>query len=256
MQFPVPPIMTSLPKLVETYGYVTADRNPFLIEDVTAYGVTAADLNGYMLLFYNDLPVMNNYVKLSGQVAITIKANAAKYAAMAAAATGIAAVDPTSEMNYTDTTVHTGTITDGMDGTETKTRSGNVADSGTDTTASDAQNPPTATDSTKTYDAAAFKEINKTVQTGATSLTHGKTTTYNNVADTTSFNDREDTRTFDDTVTRTITGHKKAPSELAAFYTDFVRQNNVFMEIINDVVKAISCIVYVPVESLNYETEE
>lgn len=256
MQFPIPPRMTNLPNLVERYRKVTADRNPFNTVDVTPYGVTADDLNGYMLLFHADLPVMDDYLKLSGQVGMTIKSNAAKYAAMAAAAAQIAALDPTAEMNYRDTTVHTGTITDGKEGTETKTRTGNVADSGKDTTASDTTNPPTATDSTKTYDAATFKEINKSVQTGATTLTHGKTTTYNSVADATTFNDRKDTRTFNDTVTRTITGYKKSPAELATFYVDFVRQNNVFMEIINDVVKAISCVVYIPIETLNNETEE
>lgn len=255
MQFPIPPRMTSLPSLVERYRKVTADRNPFNTVDVTPYGVTADDLNGYMLLFHADLPVMDDYIKLSGQVGMTIKSNAAKYAAMAAAAAQIAALDPTVEMDYTDTAVHTGTITDGKDGTETKTRTGNVADSGTDTTENDPAKPPTATDSTKTYDAATFKEINKTVQTGATTLTHGKTTTYNSVADATTFNDRVDTRTFNDTVTRTITGYKKSPAELAKFYVDFVRQNNVFMEIINDVVKAISCVVYIPIETIN-ETEE
>ena len=259
MQFPIPPRMTSLPNLVDTYVNVCGTNNPFAGApgmDPAAYGVDSGTLHQFMIALHGDLPVMDSYTKLAAQINYTLAANAEKYSAIYAARTRLSTITPGTDFAYTDTAAHTGTVTDGKAGTETNTRNGSIADSGTDTTSSDSANPPTATDSVKTYDAGTFKEINKSVQTGATSLTHGKTTTYTELADVTSFDNRQDTRTYADTITHTINGYKNDPSKLLAAYADFARNNNVFMEIINDVVKAISCIVYIPIDTINYETEE
>lgn len=258
MQFPIPPIMTSLPKLVDTYINVCGSHNPFAGApgmDPAAYGIDPGALHQFMIALHGDLPVMDNYNKLAAQINYTLAANAEKYAAIYAARTKLSALVPGSDYAFTDTASHTGTITDGKAGTETNTRNGAIADSGTDTTSSDSANPPTATDSVKTYDAGTFKEVNKSVQTGATSLTHGKTTTYTNLADVTSFDNRLDTRTYADTITHTVNGYKNDPSKLLSAYADFARNNNVFMEIINDVLRAISCIVYIPMSHDN-EMEE
>lgn len=246
--------MQNLPRLVDTYDAVTGTNNPFSgITGIETWGYTAVQFNDYMHLLHGMTPVMNDYQKLQLQISATIAANVPKYNALYRAQTAAAELTPTQEMNYTDTNAHTGTITDGKAGTETKTRTGNVADSGTDSTA----NGGTVTDSTKTYDNGTFQELNKSVSSGTGSITHGKTTTYNNVADALSFSaDRLDTKTYGNTDTRTVTGYRTNPVKLLREYTEFVKYNNVFMTIINDVIQAISCIIYIPVMPENYETEE
>lgn len=246
--------MQNLPRLVDTYDAVTGTNNPFAgITGIETWGYTAVQFNDYMHLLHGMTPVMNDYQKLHLQISATIAANVPKYNALYRAQTAAANLTPTQEMNYTDTNAHTGTVTDGKAGTETKTRTGNVADSGTDSTA----NGGTVTDSTKTYDNAAFMELNKSVSSGTGSITHGKTTTYNSVADELKFsNDRLDTKTYGNTDTRTVTGYRTNPVKLLQEYTEFARTNNVFMAIINDVIQAISCIIYIPVMPENYETEE
>lgn len=243
-------LMQNLPKLVDTYERVCGDDNPFSASDVEDYGYTYAVMQAYMLTFYADLPVMDDYTKLHAQVVQTIYANAAKYAAMYAAQTAAAALDPTAEMHYTDTTVRTGHDDLNKTGTETKTRTGNIADSGTDSTA----NGGTVTDSVKTYDSGAYKETGKSVSSGTGSITHGKTTTYNSVADATSYAARKDETAYNSTFTRTVSGHKTSPAIIMQQYRDFCKNNNLFLEIIRDVVAAISCIVYIP--EIPVQTEE
>lgn len=246
--------MQNLPRLVDTYDAVTGTNNPFNgITGISTWGYTAVQFNDYMHLLHGMLPVMNDYQKLQLQIAATIAANVPKYNALYAAQNAVAELNPTHEMEYTDELKHTGTITDGKEGTETKTRTGNVADSGTDST----HNDVTVTDSTKTYDNATFMELNKSVTDDDGSITHGKKTTYNDVADELKFSDdRKDTRTFLNTDTRKVYGYKNDPVKLLQEYTEFARTNNVFMAIINDVIQAISCIIYIPVMPENLETEE
>ena len=236
--------MPNLLRLVDTYDAVTGNRNPFAdITGISTWGYTAVQFNDYMHLLHGMTPVMNDYDKLHLQISATIAANVPKYNAMYKAQTAAADLNPTHEMEYTDELKHTGTITDGKAGTETKTRTGNIADSGTDST----ENGGTVTDSTKTYDNATFMELNKSVSSGTGSITHGKTTTYNSVADALAFNNRLDTKTFNNTDTRTVYGYRNDPVKLLQEYTEFVRNNNVFMTIITDVIQAISCIIYIPV---------
>lgn len=237
--------MQTLPRLVDTYDAVTGTNNPFAgITGIETWGYTAVQFNDYMHLLHGMTPVMNDYQKLQLQISATIAANVPKYNALYKAQTAAANLTPTQEMNYTDVNAHTGTVTDGKAGSETKTRTGNVADSGTDSTA----NSGTVTDSTKTYDNATFMELNKSVSGGTGSITHGKTTTYNSVADELKFsNDRLDTKTYGNTDTRTVTGYRTNPVTLLREYAEFAKYNNVFMAIINDVIQAISCIIYIPV---------
>lgn len=246
--------MQNLPRLVNTYDDVTGNNNPFAgITGIETWGYTAVQFNDYMHLLHGMTPVMNDYLKLQLQIAATIAANAPKYNALYRAQTAAADLTPTQEINYTDVNAHTGTVTDGKAGSETKTRTGNVADSGTDSTA----NGGTVTDSTKTYDNDTFKELNKSVSSVTGSVTHGKTTTYNSVADELTYSDdRLDTKTYGNTDTRTVTGYRTNPMKLLEQYTEFARTNNVFMAIINDVIQAISCIIYIPVMPENTETEE
>lgn len=237
---------------VATYKTVCGLQNPWTgAPNVAEYGSDAATYHSYMLALHETLPVMNDFTKLRLQIVVTMTENAAKYAAMYKAEQSAAAiVNPLAEYDYTETVTHTGTDTDTIRGTETKTRTGSIADSGTDSTA----NGGTATDSTKTYDSDSYKETAKTVTSATGSVTHGKTTTYNQLTDTTGFADRENEHEYNTTTTKTVTGHKMTPGKLLSEYTEFVRRNNVFHEIINDVLRAISCIVYIPV--IPAQTEE
>lgn len=252
MQTPkqIPPTMTHLPKLVDTYAAVCGDNNPFAAAsgmDPAAYGFSAADIQAFMIALHGMTPVMDDYAKLSAQINCTMTAYATKYAAMYAAETAAAVMTPGMDVDYTDTTTHTGTVRDGKAGTETKTRTGSVSDSGSDSTTTG----NTVTDSVKTYDSNTYKETQKTVSSGTGSLTHGKTTTYNSIADTTGFADRVDTKTLNTVDARTVSGYRSNPVKLLSDYDDFVRNNNVFMEVVNDVLRAISCKIYIP-----YVTEE
>ena len=245
----IPPRMQNLPRIVDSYARVVGNNNPFTDAGVSAYGYTAEQLNNFMLVLHGMTPVMNDYAKLHMQIVLTCTENTPKYAAMYAARIRAADTDPDTEFDWTETTTHTGTVTDGKTGSETHTKTGSVADSGTDTTT----NNNTVTDSTVTYDNGTFRETGKSVSGGGGSLTHGKTTTYNQVSDALTFANRENEREYNDTVTKTVTGYKNSPTKIMQEYTDFVRRNNVFMEIINDVLQAISCKIYIPVVPENEE---
>lgn len=246
----IPPRMTNLPKMVDTYDNVTMNRNPF--GEFTGYGYTADQYNDYMHLFHGMLPVMDDYLKLSMQIQIVLAENAPKYAAMYKAQTAAGTLDALSEMHYTDTNARTGSDTMTKSGTETNTRTGSIQDGGTDQTT----NSATVTDKTVTYDNGTLRDTGQSSTTGGGSITHGKTTTYNQLTDTQTYNARTDTQGYNSTFTRTVDGYKSSPADIMRKYTDFVRNNNVFMEVINDVISAISCIVYIPVMPENYELEE
>lgn len=245
----IPPRMTNLPKMVDTYERVCGNNNPFT--GFTGYGYTAAQYNDYMHLFHGMLPVMDDYTRLALQISLTLAENAPKYAAMRSAMLAAEDIDPTSEMHYTDTTDRTGSDTDYIRGTEMNERTGGIEDGGTDSTT----NGATVTDKTVTYDNGTLRDTGQSITSGTGSITHGKTTTYRNLRDTLAYNDRENEKMYDSTVTRTVDGYKNAPADIMRKYTDFVRNNNVFMEVINDVISAISCIVYIPVMPENYEEE-
>lgn len=246
------PIMTNLPKLVDTYDAVTGSVNPFTnISGVDQYGADAMAYNDYMHLFYGEIPVMNDRTRLTLQIAMVFAENGAKYAAMYAAQTAAAVLDPKTEMHYTDTNARTGNDHLNKTGTETNTRTGNVADSGTDSTT----DTSTITDSTVTYDNSTLRDTAKSTHGGGVSVTHGKTTTYNSVADARTFTGRTDETVYNSTFTRTISGYKTAPAKIMEQYTEFVKNNNVFAEIIRDVVKSISCVVYIPVIPAENEEE-
>ena len=245
------PLMPNLPRLVDTYDNVCGVENPWSnISGIEDYGANANQYHTFMQCFHGDLPVMNSFYNLKLQIIATFYENSAKYTAMYNTQTAAAALTPTSEMNYTDTTARTGHDDLTKTGTETNTRTGNVADGGTDSTT----DTSTITDSTVTYDNATLRDTAKSTHGGGVSVTHGKTTTYNNVADARTYAERKDETAYASTFTRTVTGYKTNPAQIMQQYTDFVKQNNVFAEIIRDVVKAISCIVYLPV--VPEETEE
>ena len=245
------PLMQNLPRMTSTYSRVCGVENPWSnITGIESYGANANQYHTYMQCFYDELPVMDNFYRLKLQIIATFYENAPKYTAMYAAQLAAANVSPTSEMNYTDAMVRTGHDDLTKTGTETNTRTGNVADSGTDSTT----DTSTITDATVTYDNATLRDTAKSTHGGGVSLTHGKTTTYNSVADAHTYDARKDETAYSSTFTRTITGHKSSPAEIMKQYTDFVKENSVFAEIIRDVVKAISCIVYIPV--VPEETEE
>lgn len=248
----IQPIMQNLPKLVDTYSNVCGENNPFsAVPNVVSFGGTAAVYHGYMQALYDVLPVMNDYTKLVLQIQCVFAENTPKYTAMYAAQTAAAALDPKSEMCYTDDNARTGHDDLTRTGTETNTRTGNVADSGTDSTT----DTSTITDSTVTYDNSTLRDTAKSTHGGGVSITHGKTTTYNSVEDARTFSGRKDETAYNSTFTRTISGYKSSPTKLMEQYTEFVKNNNVFAEIIHDVVKAISCVVYIPVIPENTEEE-
>lgn len=249
----IQPIMQELPKLVDTYINVCGSNNPFsTVTTIEQYGWNANTYHAYMRAFYENLPVMNDYDKLVLQIRVVFAENGAKYTAMYAAQTAAAALDPKSEMYYTDANARTGHDDLTRTGTETNTRTGNVADSGTDSTT----DTSSITDSTVTYDNATLRDTAKSTHAGGVSITHGKTTTYNSVADTHTFTGRKDETAYNSTFTRTISGYKSSPTKLMEQYTEFVKQNNVFAEIIHDVVKSISCVVYIPCEIMQENHEE
>lgn len=244
-------IMQNLPKLVNTYASVCGDHNPFTnAPGVAAYGNDAATYHNFMLSFYGDLPVMNDYNKLEQQICLLFAENAALWANMLVARQSIAA-NPLQEMNYTETTSRTGHDDLTKTGTETSTRTGNVADGGTDSTTDTSY----ITDSTVTYDNGTLRDTAKSTHGGGVSITHGKTTTYNNVADSRTFNARKDETFYSSTFTKSVSGYKTSPIEMMQKYTEFLRENNLFSAIISEIVRGISCIVYIPVTPENQEEE-
>lgn len=246
------PIMTHLPKPVDTYNAVCGEHNPFDYQGAEYYGYSAVILHTFMQSFYGNLPVMNDYAKLSVQVAYTMTANAHKYAAMYKMLSYVDAQEISTiirEMSYTESTDRTGHDDVTKTGTETKTRTGSVSDSGTDSTT----NGGTVTDSTTTYESGTLKTVAQSSTSGTGSITHGKTSTYNSVADATTYAGRKDETAYNSTFEKTVYGYKHSPVEQMEMYMKFVNAHNVFMEIINDVVKAISCIIYVPVYPENEE---
>lgn len=250
----IPPRMTSLPKLVDTYDNVCGTtRNPFTYAPLTGLGFDHETCHDFMHVLHGSLPVMADYTRMESQIVLTITENLVKYQAMKTALDKAATINPVNEFDYTDTTVHSGGYNDAKTGKETKTRTGSQSDSGTDSTT----NGGTVTDATTTFDNATLRNTAQSTQDMSGSITYGKTTTYNSVADELSFsNDRKNTRTYDDyTITRTVEGHKTNPAALLQAYTDFVRNNNVFYELINDVIRAISCIVYIPFTPISEEEE-
>lgn len=232
---------------VTTYNDLTTDtENPWAnAPGVESYGADAGVYHAFCRVLHGMTPVMNDFNRVQLQIYMTMLENQPKYTAMYRAQLSAANLTPTTEFDYTDTSVHSGGYSDTKTGTETNTRTGNVADSGNDTTV----DTTSVTDSANTYDNATMRDIAKSQRGGGVTLTHGKTTTYNSVADAKSFSGRTDTREYsDDTITRTVQGHKTSPAQMLNQYTNFVKNNLVFMEIINDVISAISCIVYIPVE--------
>ena len=236
---------TPLTPITATYKDVCGTNNPWTgAPNVNAYGADAATYNSYMLALYDTLPVMNDYNKLRLQIVVTLTANAAKYAAMYRAQTAAAGItDITSNYNYTVTDVRTGSDTDHIGGTETSERNGTISDSGE----GGAYTSGDATDSKNTYDNATLRPINETETSTETTTTHQNTTTYDHLTDTTTYNQRQNEHEFGSTFTKTVTGYNRmTPAEMLKQYADFAANNNVFLEIIRDVVRDISCIVYIP----------
>lgn len=239
------PTMNQLPKLVDTYENVCGNTNPWGVPGAEHYGIQIELFHSFMLAFHANLPVMNDLPKLEVQISRVFHANDYKYSELyklVEYVDDLAVSAQVSEFDYTDETERTGHDDLTKSGTETKTRTGSVADSGTDSTT----NGGTVTDSTTTYESATLKTTAQSTTSGTGSITHGKTTTYNSVADATAYAARKDETAYNSTFTRTVSGHKTAPVEIMEKYAEFVRNNNLFMEIINDVIAAISCIVYIP----------
>lgn len=228
--------------------------NPWvsLYEILPGYGISTETAHKYMMMFHGDTPIKSDFVRLPQEIYYAVIAQTPKYDAMYKSGQTIAAegFNPTRQFDYTDTTVHTGADTDAHTGTTTGVKTGSVADSGTDSTATG----NTVTDSATTYNDSTEHETGKTVSSGTGSITHGKTTTYNNLSDTTTHGDTM-THTKGTTDTRTVQGYKDSPVLLLEKYTEFAKNNNVFMEIINDVVSAISCILYIPAKPEENEEE-
>lgn len=237
--------MNQLPKPVDTYENVCGDTNPWGVPGAEHYGIQIELFHSFMLAFHANLPVMNDLPKLAEQISRVFHANGFKYRELYKL---VEYVDDTaisaqiSEFDYTDETERTGHDDLTKSGTETKTRTGNIENSGTDSTS----NGATVTDSTVTYESATLKHTAQSETHGTGSIEHGKKTSYNRLADATEFTARKDETAYNSTFTRTVTGHKTAPVEIMEKYAEFVRNNSLFMEIINDVVRAISCIVYIP----------
>lgn len=236
---------TPLTPITATYKDVCGSNNPWTgAPNVNAYGADAATYNSYMLALYDTLPVMNDYNKLRLQIVVTLTANAPKYAAMYRAQTAAAVItDITSNYNYTVIDVREGADTDHIGGTEIRDKSGSITDSGT----GGADYSGDATDSKNTYDNATLRAISKTETSNETTTTHQNTTTYNHLTDTKSFNQRQNEHEYGSTFTKTVSGYNRTtPAEMLKQYADFAANNNVFLEIIRDVVKDISCIIYIP----------
>lgn len=227
---------------IQTYRETCADDfNPFSsIPDVSAYGSTAELYQKYMLLYHGDLPVTIYATTLYYQILMVFEMNRPKYQMLYRAQQNVTAVNfnPLTDMHYTDTMVHTGQDSTAHTGTVTNARTGSVADSGTDSTT----NSNTVTDSATTYDSTTENETGKSVSSGGGSITHGKTTTYNNVTDTQTLGNTE-TTTRGTSDTRTVDGYKNNPAKNIDEITGITW---VFQEIIRDVVNAISCIIYIP----------
>ena len=239
------PTVNQLPKLVDTYENVFGNTNPWGVPGAEHYGIQIELFHSFMLVFHANLPVMNDLPKLEVQISRVFHANDYKYSELyklVEYVDDMAVAAQVSEFDYTDEMERTGHDDLNKSGTESKKRTGNVSNSGTDS----GTNKSDVTDKVTTYESATFKDTAKSHVEGYNSLTHGKRTSYNDVTDTTSFTARKDETAYNSTFTRTVSGRKTASVEIMEKYMEFVRNNNLFMEIINDVIAAISCIVYIP----------
>ena len=229
---------------VKTYKDVCADFNPFSgVTTVTNFGGNAELYHNYMLSYFGGTPVKPDTAELNRQIALVFALNDAKYTMLYRAQT-IASdplYDPRKEFDYSDTTVKSGQESTAHTGTIGDVKTGSVSDSGTDTTSSS----NTVTDSATTYDSTTEYETGTSSSSGSGSVTHGLTTTYNSVTNTRTHGNT-DTTTHGTTNARTVVGFKQSPIKSLENYMDFANRNFVFEEIINDVLRAISHIIYIP----------
>lgn len=237
---------------VQTYKDVCADFNPFSgITTVDRFGGNAELYHNYMLSYFGGTPVKPDTAELNRQIALVFALNDAKYSMLYRAqliGTELT-FDPRMEFSYSDTTTKSGTESTAHTGTIGDVKTGSVSDSGTDTTS----NSNTVTDSATTYDSTAEHETGSSSASGSGSVTHGLTTTYNSVTNTRTHGNT-DTVTHNTTNARSVIGYKQSPIKSLENYMDMAHRNFVFEEIINDVVRAISHIIYIP--EIPEESEE
>lgn len=237
---------------VKTYKDVCSDFNPFSgITTVDRFGGSAELYHNYMLSYFGGTPVKPDTTELNRQITLVFALNDAKYTMLyrAQLIASDLTYDPRMEFNYSDTTVKSGTESNAHTGTIGDVKTGSVSDSGTDTTSSS----NTVTDSATTYDSTTENETGTSSSSGSGSVTHGLTTTYNSVTNTRTHGDT-DTLTLNTTNARTVIGYKQSPIKSLENYMDLAHRNFVFEEIINDVLRAISHIIYIP--EIPEESEE
>lgn len=229
---------------VKTYRDVCADFNPFSgITTVDRFGGSAELYHNYMLSYFGGTPVKPDTAELNRQIALVFALNDAKYSMLYRAQLIGAdlSFDPRVEFNYSDTTTKTGQDSTAHTGTISDVKTGSVSDSGTDITSSS----NTVTDRATTYDSTTENETGQSSSSGSGSVTHGLTTTYNGVTNTRTLGNT-DTTTHGTTNDRTVIGFKQSPIKSLENYMEFAHRNFVFEEIINDVLRAISHIIYIP----------
>ena len=113
--------MATTPK-IDTYANVTAQGgNPFTnATNVDRYGASADYYHNYISAFYSQTPVINDFEKLTLQIALVFEENSEIWTALKK--TIPVGIEPRSTYNETETIAHTGTDTTTNGGTTTDKR--------------------------------------------------------------------------------------------------------------------------------------
>lgn len=235
--------------LVDRFRTVCATTNPFAGISVGNYGFSAEDFYSYFMTILPHTPVVNSAVTVTQQIRDVMRANRDLYNRINDALKAMDTTSPIDDADYSDVATKTGndTLTKSGTTTNTNTRSGNDSNvsSGTDST----NYGRDTTHSENTYDNATLQNIAKDANSGTDSVNYGKTDTLNyssTFENVESFDNRTDTTEYDNTTSRTISGRTGNPSENAQKRIDVASRNRLFLMMVDDFLKAISCVIMPP----------
>lgn len=162
---------------IDTYANVTTGGgNPFTnVSGVDQYGASADYYHNYILAFYSQTPVVNDFAKLQLQIALVFTENSDIWTALKS--TIPVTINPNNAYSETETITHSGSDATTNGGTTTDKR--NTFDNATlrtvgeiesDNTGSITYGHTITTDKTK-YDGSPLDQINKFRQTADFNLT-------------------------------------------------------------------------------------
>lgn len=242
-------MIPNIKPMVDRFRTVCAETNPFIGAISDDYGFTADDFYNYFMTILPHTPVVNSPVAVTQQIREVMRANNDLYKRIYDALQSMDTTKPIDDSDYSDVAIKTGndTFTKSGTTTNTNTRSGNDSNvsSGTDST----NYGRDTTHSENTYDNTTLQNIAKDENGGTDSVNYGKTDTLNygsTFENVEKFSNRADTTEYNTTTSRTISGRTGNPSENAQKRIDVSRRNRLFLMMIDDFLKAISCVILPP----------